>query len=59
MEKISKEEYLRALEVASQDDKDYQDDKDDGLGELSEAERLAAHADAPLIVNRQSKRVRN
>jgi hypothetical protein len=33
MEKISKEEYLRALEIASQDDKDYQDDKDDGLGE--------------------------
>jgi hypothetical protein len=49
MEKISKLEYLKALEIASQDDKDYQDDKDDGLGELSEAERLAAHADAPVL----------
>ena len=49
MEKISKEEYLRALEIASQDDKDYQDDKDDGLGELSEAERLAAHALPPTL----------
>ena len=49
MEKISKEEYLRALEIASQDDKDYQDDNDAGLGELSEAERLAARAEAPLI----------
>lgn len=49
MEKISKDEYLRALEIASQDDKDYQDDNDAGLGELSEAERLAAHADAPVL----------
>lgn len=49
MEKISKEEYLRALEIASQDDKDYQDDNDDGLGELSEAERLAAHALPPTL----------
>lgn len=49
MEKISKDEYLRALELASQDDKDYQDDNDAGLGELSEAERLAAHADAPVL----------
>lgn len=49
MQKISKEEYLQALEQAGQDDEVDQDDQDEGLGELSEAERLAAHADAPLI----------
>ena len=49
MQKISKEEYLRSLEIADQFDEDDQDDKDQGDGELSEAERLAAHADAPLL----------
>jgi hypothetical protein len=49
MQKISKEEYLQALELAGQNDDDDQIDNDDGLGELSEAERLAAHAEAPLI----------
>ena len=49
MQKISKEEYLRSLEIADQFDEDDQIDNDQGDGELSEAERLAAHADAPLI----------
>jgi len=49
MQKISKEEYLQALELAGQNDDDDQIDNDEGLGELSEAERLAAHADAPLL----------
>jgi hypothetical protein len=49
MQKISKEEYLKALEVADQDDEVDQDDNDQGLGEISEAERLAAHADAPSL----------
>jgi len=49
MQKMSKEEYLQALEDAGQDDDVDQIDNDDGLGELSEAERLAAHADAPLL----------
>ena len=49
MQKISKEEYLQALELAGQNDDDDQIDNDDGLGDLSEAERLAAHADAPLL----------
>lgn len=53
MEKISKEEYLAALEAANIDDEVVldadQDDQDQGLGELSEAERLAAHADAPTV----------
>lgn len=49
MQKISKEEYLRSLEIADQFDEDDQDDNDQGDGEYSEAERLAAHADAPLI----------
>jgi len=49
MEKISKEEYLRALEIANQDDNIDQNDNDESDGELSEAERLAAHADAPVL----------
>ena len=49
MQKISKEEYLKALEVADQDDEIDQDDNDQGLGEISVAERLAAHADAPIL----------
>jgi hypothetical protein len=49
MQKISKEDYLRALEVADQDDDVDQDDNNQGLGEISEAERLAAHAEVPLI----------
>jgi hypothetical protein len=53
MEKISKQEYLAALEAANIDDEVVldadQDDNDEGLGELSEAERLAAHADAPTV----------
>ena len=53
MEKISKQEYLAALEAANVDDEVVldadQDDEDQGLGELSEAERLAAHADAPTV----------
>lgn len=43
--KSSKEEYLRALEDADQDD--YQDDNNEVEGELSEAERYALQADAP------------
>lgn len=49
MDKVSKEEYLKALELASQDDELDQDDKDQGLGDLSEAERLAALADPPVL----------
>jgi hypothetical protein len=53
MEKISKQEYLAALEAANVDDEVVldadQDDNDEGLGEMSEAERLAAHAEGPSI----------
>lgn len=49
MQKISKEEYLRSLEIADSFDEDDQIDQDQGDGELSEAERLAAHADAPTL----------
>ena len=49
MQKISKEEYLRSLEIADSFDEDDQIDQDQADGELSEAERLAAHADAPLL----------
>lgn len=53
MEKISKQEYLAALEAANVDDELVldadQDDQDQGLGEMSEAERLAAHAEGPTI----------
>jgi hypothetical protein len=49
MEKISKEEYLRALEIANQDDNIDQNDNDESDGELSEAERLAAHALPPVL----------
>ena len=49
MDKISKDEYLRALELASQDEDIDQIDNYESDGELSEAERLAAHADAPTV----------
>jgi hypothetical protein len=53
MEKISKQDYLAALEAAHVDDEVVldadQNDEDDGLGELSEAERLAAHAESPTL----------
>lgn len=45
--KSTKEEYLQALEDAGQDD--YQDDENQDEGDLSEAERLALHADAPRL----------
>ena len=44
--KTTRDEYLKALEEANQD---YQDDKDEGEGFGSEAERLAALADTPKI----------
>ena len=44
--KTSKADYMAALEAALDDD---QFGNDEGLGELSEAERLAAHADAPQM----------
>ena len=44
--KTTQDEYLKALEEANQD---YQDDKDEGEGFGSEAERLAALADTPKI----------
>ena len=43
--KSTKEEYLQALEEADTDD--YQDEENQDEGDLSEAERLALHADAP------------
>ena len=53
MEKISKKEYLAALEAANIDDEMVLDadqvDNDEGLGEMSEAERLAAHAESPTM----------
>jgi predicted transcriptional regulator len=49
MDKVTKDDYLRALEIANQDDDLNQIDKDESDGELSEAERLAAHADAPTV----------
>ena len=48
MQKISKEEYLRSLEIADSFDEDDQIDQDQGDGEYSEAERLAAKAEPPL-----------
>jgi len=44
--KATKADYLAALEDAMDDD---QFDNDQGAGDLSEAERLAAHADAPQL----------
>ena len=44
--KASKPDYMAALEAAMDDD---QFDNDQGAGEPSEAERLAAHADAPQM----------
>jgi hypothetical protein len=49
MDKVSKDEYLRALELASQDDDIDQNANDWSDGDLSEAERLAAHADSPTL----------
>jgi len=49
MDKVTKDDYLRALEIANQDDDLNQIDKDESDGDLSEAERLAAHADAPAL----------
>jgi hypothetical protein len=49
MDKVTKDEYLRALELASQDDDIDQNANDWSDGDLSEAERLAAHADAPTL----------
>ena len=49
MDKVSKDEYLRALELASQNDDIDQNANDWSDGDLSEAERLAAHADAPTL----------
>jgi hypothetical protein len=43
--KTTKQEYLDALESA--EDEGYQDDNSEAEGNLSEAERLALHADAP------------
>ena len=43
--KSSKEEYMQALEDAGVED--YQDEENQGEGDLSEAERHALHADAP------------
>jgi len=57
MEKISKEEYLRSLEIADQFDEDDQVDNDQGDGDLSEAERLAAHADSPTVRSSDGKHV--
>ena len=48
MQKISKEEYLRSLEIADSFDEDDQLDNDQGDGEYSEAQRLAAKAEPPL-----------
>ena len=53
MEKISKQEYLAALEAANVDDEVVLDDDHieqyQKLGEMSEAERLALHAEGPLM----------
>jgi hypothetical protein len=46
MGRVTQDDYLKALEEAS---KDYQDDEDQGAGFSSEAERLAAMADVPKI----------
>jgi hypothetical protein len=48
MQKISKEEYLRSLEIADSFDEDDQIDQDQADGDYSEAERLAAKAEPPL-----------
>ena len=49
MDKVTKDDYLKALELANQDDDIDQNENDWSDGELSEAERLAAHADAPTL----------
>ena len=49
MDKISKDDYLRALELADQNDDIDQIDNYESDGELSVAERLAANADSPTL----------
>jgi len=49
MNKVSKDDYIKALEDANQDDEVDQNDEDQGLGDLSEAERLAALAVGPKL----------
>ena len=49
MDKVTKDDYLKALELANQDDDIDQNANDWSDGDLSEAERLAAHADAPTL----------
>ena len=49
MDKTTKFDYLQALEEAMQDDVPDENDSQDEAGALSEAERLAAHAEPPAI----------
>ena len=49
MDKMTKFDYLQALEEAMQDDVPDENDSQNEAGELSEAERLAAHAEPPTI----------
>jgi hypothetical protein len=49
MDKTTKFDYLQALEEAMQDDVPDENDSQNEAGELSEAERLAAHAEPPSI----------
>ena len=49
MDKTTKFDYLQALEEAMQDDVPDENDSQNEAGELSEAERLAAHAEPPAI----------
>ena len=49
MDKLSKEEYLKSLELDDQDDELDNIDNNAGDGEISEAERLAAHAEPPTL----------
>jgi vancomycin resistance protein YoaR len=49
MDKMTKFDYLQALEEAMQDDVPDENDSQNEAGELSEAERLAAHAEPPAI----------
>lgn len=47
--KVSREELLRALEEAGRSVEDHDADEGIDAGEMSEAERLAAHADSPRM----------
>ena len=49
MDKTTKFDYLQALEEAMQDDVPDENDSQNEAGVLSEAERLAAHAEPPSI----------